>query len=434
MANKNVFVLDTSVLVYDYYALNSFENCEVVLPITVIDELDKLKKQSNEVGKNARTFIRNLDALLDKQSASASCKLKNKTTLTIDSSYDSSNSLDQYGDLRILSCAAKLKKDFPNKNVIIVTRDINLRIRAKAMGLGAEKYEKKEFAPTELYTGFRTINDYATGLELADKLSIKCGDDEELNKMFQNEFVLFTDNAGDGVSTGRKIGDEIVMVEEQTMWGLKSRSMEQLFASDLLMDDSLPLVSIIGRAGGGKSLMAIAAGLELVLNQNRYSRFMIYRPIQAMGSDIGYLPGTIEEKLEPHFAAISDSMQLLFSGKSKKQDGWKDQLYQYISSGVIQQEALTYIRGRSISNAFILIDEAQNLKKDEIKTILTRAGEGSKIVLTGDIEQIDNSSLDPINNGLTYIVDKFKDQELAGHITLLKGERSPLATLAAKIL
>jgi PhoH-like ATPase len=432
MANKNVFVLDTSVLVYDYYALNSFANCEVILPITVIDELDKLKKQSNEVGKNARTFIRNLDALLDKQPASASCKLKNKATLAIDSSYDSSNSLDEYGDLRILSCASKLKKDFPNKNIIVVSRDINLRIRAKAMGLGAEKYEKTEFTPTELYTGFRTINDYAAGLELADKSSIKC--DDELNKMFPNEFVLFTDNTGTGIATGRKVGNEIVLVEEQTMWGLKSRSMEQLFASDLLMDDSLPLVSIIGRAGGGKSLMAIAAGLELVLNQNRYSRFMIYRPIQAMGSDLGYLPGTIEEKLEPHFAAISDSMQLLFSGKSKKQDGWKDQLYQYINSGVIQQEALTYIRGRSISNAFILIDEAQNLKKDEIKTILTRAGEGSKIVLTGDIEQIDNSSLDPINNGLTYVVDKFKDQELAGHITLLKGERSELATLAAKIL
>lgn len=429
--NKKVFVLDTSVLVYDYNALRSFKDCEIVLPITILEELDKLKKMSNEAGRNARVVIRDLDRLIENADLSKGLKLPNNVLFKIDSSAEKLNA--DYGDNKILECAKKIQTSNKTKDVILLSRDINLRVRAKSMGLSAQGYEREELAETELYKGFRIVENPALGHQLLEK-QFTSANDTSLKGMFSNECVLFVDKNQNGISTGRKIGNDIRLITDKCPWGLPMRGKEQLFAADLLLDTNVPLVSIVGRAGGGKSLISLAAGLELVLNQRKYGRFIIYRPIQVVGNDIGYLPGTIAEKLEPHFAAIHDSMQYLFSGKARKSDAWKEQLYQYLDSGIIQQEALTYIRGRSISNAFIMIDECQNLDKEEIKAILTRAGEGSKIVLTGDIDQIDRRDLDPINNGLTHVIDRFKSHDLAGHITLLKGERSELATLAAKIL
>lgn len=431
--HKHIFVLDTSVLAYDYNAISSFENCEVVLPITVVDELDKLKKTPSEVGRNVRTVIRNLDKLIEGHDVSIGIPLPNNVIFKIDSSYEGSHDSALYGDIRILHCANKLQSANKSKKVVLVSRDINLRIRAKSFGLEAQHYEREELTSTELFQGFRTISDAPLGQFLLDQQKIPC-DTDELKEMHPNEFVLFTDKYGTGISSGRKINNELQLVTDKNPWGLHMRGKEQLFASNLMLDPNVPLVSVIGKSGNGKSLLSLACGLESVLNQRKYSRFIIYRPIQVMGNELGYLPGDLQSKLDPYFAAISDSMQFLFSGKSRKSDSWKEQLYQYMDSGIIQQEALTYIRGRSISNAFILVDEAQNLSASEMKAILTRAGEGSKIVLNGDIEQIDNPKLDPINNGLTYVIDKFKRYDLAGHITLTKGERSPLATLASNIL
>lgn len=432
---KSIVIVDTSVLAHDPNALYEFKNTDIILPIIVIEELDKVKKMSNDAGRNARIFIRNLDKLIEKSDFIKGAVLNNNITLRIDTSmYDGIGSDPTYGDAKILGCAIAVKKQNPKRNIIFVSRDINLRIRAKALNLEVQGYEKDTITSTELFQGFRQVSDITAGQELFDNHTINCKD-VGLNDLLPNEFVLFTNKLGTGIAAGRRIGDQIVLVQDKSPWGLKLRGKEQLFTADLLLDTQVPLVSVIGRAGCGKSLVSLACGLELVLNQRKYDRFMIYRPLQVMANqEVGFLPGTLSEKLEPHFLAIADSMQFLFSGGSRKKDGWKDQLYQFIDNGIIQQEPLTYIRGRSIANSFILIDEAQNLSKDEMKTILTRAGENSKIVISGDIEQIDAHNLDAMHNGLTYVIDKFKNYSIAGHITLLKGERSELASLASKIL
>lgn len=834
---RSIYIIDTNVALYNPHFLHSFTNSEIVIPIVMLEELDKIKIQANEIGKNARVVIRYIDNLIKDKDPISGFKIINNNLFKIETLFKDANNSALYGDIKILHCARKLQNAHKGKRVVVVTRDLNLRIRAKACGLAAEHYERQELAQTELYTGFRTVEDAGLGRQLLERQCIEC-DAIELREMYPNEFVLFVDKHGAGIAAGRKIKDSICLVTDKCPWNLHMRGKEQLFAANLLMDPTLPLVSLIGMAGTGKAqpldakvltpngwitmgdihhgsvvstpdgksaavsmvfpqgsidiyrmsfsdgtstecsadhlwltqtsrdrgykrqgtvkttkqiqdtllcgkdkrknhsipivqaiemseqklvldpynfgcllgdgsfryqlnftsaddyivqsmenalnkvglalisvphrkyhyniiglhsrirtrqpiiaslqgipikvydsvddvkqdgyskntlykkiskqqpaygihwsygekqtssqlhnylrkhdlwmqtsqdkyipdeykyssveqriallqglmdadgsidktghiefttisprlaedvkwlvqslggtvvtvsrvtkytynnekrkgkvsyrlyivmpneinpfrlprkrnrvklrtkyfarryitnveyigqkqaqcilvdsdehlyitndcivthntLVSLGSGLEMVLNQRKYSRLLIYRPMQAFGKEIGHLPGSLEEKIGPHFAAVEDSMQFLFSGKSRKQDSWKEQLYQYLDSGVIQQEPLTYIRGRSIPNAFIVIDEAQQLSQEEMKTILTRAGEGSKIVISGDIAQIDRNDLDPINNGLTYAVDKFKQYDVAGHVTFLKGERSELASLAAKIL
>lgn len=431
---RNVFILDTSVLVYDHNALQAFENCDLILPITVVDELDKLKKLSNDVGRNARVVTRKLDTLLSEHPDVQGCKLPKGVIFTIDSSYQSSNSLNEYGDLRILQCAAKVQKENPEKKVVLVTRDINLRIRARSAGLGTQSYDREDMASHELYQGYRSVCAPALGKKLLMTQSVSCNGEPLLEAMFPNEFVLFTDKDANGVSAGRKIGQSIHLVTEKSPWGLHMRGKEQLFASNLLLDPNVPLVTLVGMAGSGKTLCAVAAALELVLNQRRYGSFEIYRPMETVGAEMGFLPGSVEEKLAPFYAPINDAFALLFGDKSKKKENWKNTLFQYMDSGIIKQEAIAFIRGRSIHNTLVLVDEAQNLTRDEMKTILTRVGEDSKIILCGDVLQIDQKSLDAFDNGLTCVVDKFKSYDLAGHVALNKGERSPLSALAARIL
>jgi PhoH-like ATPase len=226
--------------------------------------------------------------------------------------------------------------------------------------------------------------------------------------------------------------DKLRLIKKYHPWGISGRNKEQNFAFDLLMDKNIDLVTFIGKAGTGKSLITLAAAMELVCGRKEYDKFIIYRPIQSVGNDVGYLPGTMEEKLAPWFQAIMDNMEALLTVKNG--DGWKRELETFQRKGLIEMEAITYIRGRSIPNSIIMIDECQNLSKEEVKTILTRAGEGTKIILTGDIEQIDNSSLDATSNGLAYVIEKFKTSNLAGHVTFIQGERSKLATLASEIL
>jgi PhoH-like ATPase len=248
-----------------------------------------------------------------------------------------------------------------------------------------------------------------------------------------NECVMFENEHGDGIAMGRKVsGNKIKLIKKTNPWNIHSRNKEQSFAIDLIMDKSVDLVTLIGKAGTGKSLIVLATALELVINRKEYDKFIIYRPIQPVGNDIGFLPGTMEEKLGPWFQAIMDNMETLLQFKNG--DNWRRELEHFQKKGLIEMEAITYIRGRSIPNAIILIDECQNLSKDDVKTILTRAGENTKIILTGDIEQIDNSALDATSNGLTYVIEKFKESDLAGHITFTQGERSKLASKAAEIL
>lgn len=425
------YILDTSVLVRDPQSFKTFENSEVILPVAVLEELDKLKKFPGEAGKAARVAIRLLDDISNSGDITTGV-LVGTTKLIIDAKmYPNEFGDTLYGDTRILSCAFHTKENNPEDEIIFVSNDINLRVRAKSLAMKAESYEKNKMKLDEIYTGIKVIQDPLAGSDLItqDVIDPKSYELE----LHPNEYVLFTDENGDDIALGRLTNDGVVeYVERNFPWGLAARNTEQKAAIDLILDPDVPLITLIGQAGTGKSLITLAAALELVLDRRLYEKFIIYRPIQAVGNDIGYLPGTMEEKLAPWFQAIMDNFEVLFTMSNG--DKWRANFDAVRKKDRIQMEAITYIRGRSIPNAVILIDEAQNLSKEEIKTILTRAGENTKIILTGDVEQIDNSALDAMNNGLTYVIERFKDSHLAGHITFTKGERSELATEAAKVL
>lgn len=425
---NNIYVLDTSVLIANPYAIRDFKDCKIIIPITILEELDKLKKQSSEVGRNARLAIKYLDELTNQGDITAGINLQGSIVQIVICEELDSNS---YGDNNILKVARQVKETSGN-DVVLISNDINLRVRAKAAGLLAEGYEDSK-TNTELYSGFQIVKDPKLGKNLLEHKVIRYNDKKV--ELYENEFILYADRDGSGVATGRRVGEEIRLVSDVSPWGLKLRGKEQLFAANLIMDPNVPLVSIAGIAGGGKTLVALGCALELVLNQRKYSNLTIYRPIQTVGEELGYLPGSVEEKISPFYGPIEDAFSLLFSDRSSRnKDAWKTALHQYMDAGIIKQEAIAFIRGRSIHNSLVLIDEAQNLSKEEVKTIITRVGENSKIIFTGDIEQIDTRSLDAVNNGLTYLIEKFKEHDVAGHILLSKGERSKLSSLAAQIL
>lgn len=425
---KKVNVLDTCVIAKDPLSYKKIKGNEVIIPIHVLEELDKLKTYPGQVGKNSRIFIRELDDLCSKGNLVKGIKLENKTLFKVEGWQEKSK--ETLMDNKILSCAIKQSKRI-NVEVTLYTNDINLRVKARLAGLNSLAYDNENGKTTDLYSGSLQIKNPFLGKELSEKGFLN-SDIEEFKDLLPNQFIHFVEDDGRGICLGRKIENKIKLIRSKTIWNLDARNKEQAFALDMLMDPKLPLVTLVGTAGSGKTLCAVAAGLESVLEKRLYTKMVIYRPIQPVGNDIGYLPGTAEEKLEPWMGAINDSLEFLF--ESKGSNNWENAVKMYKEKGRIKMEAITHIRGRSIPNAFIIIDEVQNLTKDEIKTILTRAGEGSKVVLTGDIEQIDTASLDALNNGLSYVVEKFKESELAGHVSFVKGERSPLATKAAELL
>lgn len=430
---RTTFILDTCVLVYDPQAYKSFPGNDVVIPINVLDELDKLKSSPNDAGKNARLCIRALDALCSQGEIHKGIKIEDDILLKIDTStYVNNFGPDSYIDNKILACAFNLSKSTkPKKHAVLVSRDINLRIRARAYEIKSEDYEKEKMQFSDLYTGHRELDLEVLGTRITESTLVESKEFRTIKDLFPNECVAVDTLEGKQV-LARKVKNGLRRVQSRRPWSLDLRNKEQAFACDLLCDPDVPLVTLIGRAGTGKTLCAVASALEMVLEKKVYNKLIIYRPIQAVGSDIGYLPGSMEEKLAPWMGAITDSFEFLFEAKNGNR--WRAAMDLYKDKGMIQMEAITYIRGRSIPDAFIIVDEAQNLTKDEVKTILTRASDGTKIVLTGDIEQIDNSSLDATNNGLSYVVERFKDSELAGHVTFTKGERSALASRASEIL
>ena len=435
---RKTYVLDTSTLITDPSAFKHFEHSDVVIPIAVLNELDKLKKGSAEAGRNARVAIRALDDISNMGDISTGILLDNDIMIKVDATYiDTTQSPylgmgdPDYGDTQILACCQYTWHNHPEHDVVLVSNDINLRVKAKSRGIEAEKHENTSYSLSDMYSGIQVINDEDAGIELQQVGKIN----PQLFglKLQPHECVLFEADNGDGISMGRKVAPDCVkLIRKVYPWQIAARNKEQTFAIDLIMDRNIDLVTLVGKAGTGKSLMVLATALELVLQRKEYDKFIIYRPIQPVGNDIGYLPGTMEEKLAPWFTAIMDNFEMLFT--SKNGDNWKKELEMYQKKGRIEMEAITYIRGRSIPNAIILVDECQNLSKEDVKTILTRAGEGTKIILTGDIEQIDNSVLDATSNGLTHVIEKFKDSDLAGHITFTQGERSKLASKAAEIL
>ena len=436
---RKTYVLDTSTLIYDPCAYKSFANSDVIIPIAVLNELDKVKKLSSEAGKNARVAIRLLDDISNRGDISMGVLLDDDIMLRVDTNWiDTSDSAfrgmgdPSYGDTQILACTQAIWHTHTTHDVTLVSNDINLRVKAKARGIDSESHEGERYSLSDLYSGVQVVTHEDAGLALQQDGKI---DPRVFGVNLEpNECVLFEADNGDGIAMGRKIAPDCVKpIRKIYPWNISCRNKEQSFAADLIMDKNIDLVTLIGKAGTGKSLIVLACALELVLNRKEYDKFIIYRPIQPVGNDIGYLPGTMEEKLAPWFHAIMDNFEYLFTPKGGGGD-WRRELEHFQKRGKIEMEAITYIRGRSIPNSIILVDECQNLSKEDVKTILTRAGEGTKIILTGDIEQIDNSLLDATSNGLTHVIEKFKGSEMAGHITFTQGERSKLASKAAEIL
>ncbi|MGQ0504850.1 MAG: PhoH family protein, partial [Myxococcaceae bacterium] len=409
--------------------------------IYVIEELDQFKKELSELGRNARLIARYLDGFRHEGSLAEGVPLPNGGTVRVSfSNRDLPKSMADGNlmDNRILAVALDLMEKEPDTQAAFITKDTNLRIRADALGLTAEDYDTERVEISDLYTG---IVELSVSAELVDALYKPNAEVEvpDQDKLFPNQFVLLKDAANPShTAMGRLNATKgkivpLVRSGKEGVWGVRPRNMEQSYLIDLLLNDDIKLVTIVGKAGTGKTLLAIAAGLQKTTEEATYQKMLVSRPIFPLGRDIGYLPGDVEQKLNPWMQPIFDNVEFLMNlSRADKKAGRG--YHELIDLGILEIEPLTYIRGRSIPNQYIIVDEAQNLTPHEVKTIVTRVGDNTKIVLTGDPFQIDNPYVDSTNNGLVHVVNRFKTEKIAGHITMQKGERSALAELATNLL
>ncbi|MFP3418792.1 PhoH family protein [Bacillus sp. SIMBA_154] len=439
---SKIYVLDTNVLLQDPNSIFSFEDNEVVIPAVVLEEVDSKKRYMDEVGQNARRVSRLIDGLRSKGKLHEKITLESKGTLRIELNHRSFHELQEIfiektNDNRILAVAKNLSLEEETKPhgrpVILVSKDVLVRVKADAIGLQAEDFlsdrvlqnEDIDNGYHELYIPTEQLNAFYK----QNQLHVKDVTNASLNP---HQFVIMKGNEG-GAAIGMldQKGELVkrLIYDQEHIWGIRPKNVQQTMALELLLRRDIPLVTLIGKAGTGKTLLALAAGLMQTEDFGMFKKLIVARSIVPVGKDLGYLPGEKEEKLRPWMQPIYDNLEFLFN---TKKPGELDAILAGIGS--IQVEALTYIRGRSIPDQFIIIDEAQNLTKHEVKTLLTRVGEGSKIVLMGDPEQIDHPYLDSLNNGLTYVIERFKGQQISGHVKLVKGERSGLAQLAADLL
>jgi len=421
-------VLDTNVILTDPLCIFKFNKDDIYIPLIVIEEVDKHKKGQEEKARNARAFTREVDKLrkLGKLTNGVDLHTGGKlfiTTVENTGDVPLGLNLSNNDDLIIYSA---LKID-----AVVVSRDLNVRLKCDAVNVLTEDYEacKIKVENDELYSGYETIlmSRFEMDTFRANKsLSFNCD--------FDNKYFIMREEMNEKNSAlarySRAAGGLIPLISLPNIWGINAKNAEQHFAVDALLNDDIKLVSLVGKAGTGKTLLAIAVALVKTLEESKYKRILISRPIMPMGKDIGYLPGSLSEKLDPWMTPIYDNLDYLFGERSTSSSEWKA----LVERGIIKVEALTYIRGRSISNQFLIVDEAQNLSPHEVKTIITRIGKGTKVVLTGDTDQIDSPYLDSINNGLAYTVDRMKKESIVAHIELKKGERSPLADLATKLM
>ena len=433
------YVLDTNVLLHDAGAIHAFEDNNVIIPIYVIEEIDTFKKELNELGRNARFVSRQIDKYRARGSIRDGIPIDGGgsvrvifATSPIPPVFLSLNHKDD----QILAVALEvatneaLNQGLPT---VFVTMDTNLRIRADAIGLDAQDYKRSQVKIDELYQGHQHLvapAGYIDALFRDGSAPVPEGVEAVPNLYLTLQDPTNASHSGLGKVAGS--GDRVIPVPrlEAPIWGIRPRNREQRFALDLLLDDDVKLVTLSGKAGTGKTLLAIAAGLYKVTDDKTHNKLLVSRPIFPLGRDIGFLPGTVDEKLNPWMQPIHDSVDFLMS-TTKKERGSGKGFEELKDLGFLEIEPLTYIRGRSIPNQFMVVDEAQNLTHHEVKTILTRAGEGTKVVLTGDPYQIDQPYLDAMNNGLTYTVERMKGAGIVGSVTLTKGERSVLAELAA---
>ncbi len=437
-------MLDTNVLLQDPHSIFSFKDNEVVIPAVVLEEVDSKKRYMDEVGRNARQVSKLIDGFRQHGRLHEKIPLENGGSLRIELNHRSFHQLQEVfvektNDNRILAVAKNLSLEEETKEegrqVILVSKDTLVRVKADAIGLLAEDFlSDRVVEVNHLYSGFLDLyipKDELNRFYEKGELSLSQWAN---HPFYPHQFVVMKDafgGSGSAVgivdSTGEKV--KKLLFDYEHIWGVKPRNVQQTMALELLLRDDIPLITLIGKAGTGKTLLALASGLMQTEDLGYYKKLLVARPIVPVGKDLGFLPGEKQEKLRPWMQPIYDNLEYLFN---TKKPGELDAIL--AGMGSIEVEALTYIRGRSIPDQFIIIDEAQNLSKHEVKTILTRVGEGSKIVLMGDPAQIDHPYLDEYNNGLTYVLERFKEQKVAGHVQLVKGERSELAQLAADLL
>ncbi len=440
-AESKTFVLDTNVILHDSSCIEHFDEHDVVIPITVIEELDQFKKGGAIINFHARQFLRSLDNLCTESIFNGGIPIgpgKGRIQVMLEHPLDETlkaNFGDSRPDHRILNTAWHLARRSSQRQVILVTKDVNLRMKAKALGLPAADYTSDHVKNlTELYKGRRIVEGIAA--ELIDQLY---ADAEGLDRdsldwgadLFPNEFLILRNGKKSALAHLDPFKQRIRRTDKLTCYGIVPRNAEQAFALDALVNPAVPLVTLSGKAGTGKTLLTLAAALE---TRHTYRQIFVARPIVPLSNkDIGFLPGDIQSKLDPYMQPLYDNLAVIQEGVGG-QSGMARRIRDMLAEEKIVITPLSYIRGRSLVKTYFIVDEAQNLTPHEVKTIITRAGEGTKVVFSGDVFQIDHPYLDSHSNGLSYLIEKMKNQPLAAHINLEKGERSELSELAALLL
>ena len=432
-----IFVLDTNVILHDATCIHHFEDNEVVIPISVLEELDQFKRGNEQIHFNARDFLRSLD---DLSTGSDDSELKDgdgKIRVVVNHNWHpdvEASFQDDCPDHRIINCAYKLHIDNPDREIILVTKDTNMRLKSRSLGLSAEDYSRDSIDDvSQVYTGSRLIEDVDS--KEIDVLYASYGvDGGEINCVIDpmaNENFILRNGQKSILARFDPFDNKVVRVDKPTAYGIKPRNAEQSFALHMLMDNRIQLVSLSGKAGTGKTLLALAAALEL---RSEYRQIFLARPIVPLSNrDLGFLPGDIQSKLDPYMQPLFDNLSVI-RHQFKSNDKRSIKINELLEQNKLLITPLAYIRGRSLQKAFFIVDEAQNLTPHEVKTVITRAGEGTKVIFTGDIHQIDHPYLDKRSNGLTYLISRMKGQDVFAHITLEKGERSELAELASNLL
>ena len=432
-----IFVLDTNVILHDATCIHHFENNEVVIPISVLEELDQFKRGNEQIHFNARDFLRSLDDLSTGSNNSEFNKGDGKIRVLVNHDWHpdvEASFQEDCPDHRIINCAYKLNIDNPDREVILVTKDTNMRLKSRSLGLSAEDYSRDAIEDLrQVYTGSRLVEN--VGTREIDELYASQGIDvaglDSVTNPISNENFILRNGQKSILAAYDPFESKIVRVDKPTAYGIEPRNAEQSFAIHMLMDNRIQLVTLSGKAGTGKTLLALAAALE---KRSDFRQIFLARPIVPLSNrDLGFLPGDIQSKLDPYMQPLYDNLSVIrhqFTPNDKR----AVKIDEMLEQDKLQITPLAYIRGRSLQKAFFIVDEAQNLTPHEVKTVITRAGDGTKVIFTGDIHQIDHPYLDKRSNGLTYLISRMKGQDMFAHITLEKGERSELAELASNLL
>ena len=439
--NKKLFIIDTNVLLHDYKCIYNFEENDIIIPIVVLEELDKFKRGNDLINFHAREFTRELDKLSGDMLLTANIPLgENLGNMHIETGKDFSEKVNQSfpertADHRILAIADYVCNSNKDKTVVLITKDINLRMKAKSLGIMAQDYENDKVANIDdLYKGIRILDNVSQEsisklYELPD--GVGAGEFKLETNLTGHKFFIMKNNGSSALAHYNPVNKMLNRVIKQTTYGIDPRNAEQTFAIEALSNPDIQLVSLTGKAGTGKTLLALAAALQ---QHKRYKQIFLARPIVPLANrDLGFLPGDVKEKMDPYMQPLYDNLTVI-KHKFSHQSPEFLRINDMMKEDKLLITPLAYIRGRSLSSIFFIVDEAQNLTPHEIKTIITRAGEGTKMVFTGDIEQIDSPYLDTASNGLSYLSDKMKNQDIFAHVNLVKGERSFLAELASKLL